>query len=174
MAEHAERMLQFEADRTFLRSVELDLRPVAGKFDSYHLQQIHLRLFQDLPAFNPGVFRQPAQPGKDWVKRRTIEGSHFLVAYSPLDEGALKDMRMVMSENVPAALQRLPVAKVPGAIAELYSAIDYGIRSLTATAEPFACSRGNWRGPLVSTSTGKRSAATVPPRPGYTLHAISL
>jgi len=130
MAEHAERMLQFEADRTFLRSVELDLRPVAGKFDSYHLQQIHLRLFQDLPAFNPGAFRQPTQPGKDWVKRRTIEGSHFLVAYSPLDEGALKDMRMVMSENVPAALQRLPVAKVPGAIAELYSAIDY--------AHPFA------------------------------------
>jgi cell filamentation protein len=37
---------------------------------------------------------------------------------------------MVMSENVPAALQRLPVAKVPGAIAELYSAIDY--------AHPFA------------------------------------
>lgn len=152
MGERAEHTAQFEADRTFLRSIELDLRPVAGQYDRQHLQQIHQRLFQDLPAFNPGVFRKPTPKGRDWVKRRTIEGSHFLVAYSSLDTKALDDMDAALASHSSIILSGVPAETLPAFMAQLYSAIDY--------AHPF--NDGNSRALRVFTRQLAREA-------GYTL-----
>lgn len=153
MGDSADHAAKTEADRTFLRGIELDLRPVAGKFDIHHLQQIHQRLFQDLPAFKPGRLRQPTPEGRDWVKRRAIEGNRFLVAYSPLNAKALHELGAAMDAHSSRILRGVAAAAMPVALAKLYSAIDY--------AHPF--NDGNSRSLRIFTRQLAKAA-------GYTLN----
>ena len=54
------------------RIVELELDPVRGTFDAAHLQEIHRRIFQDLPHHNPGEYRPDA---RGHVKERRLEAN---------------------------------------------------------------------------------------------------
>lgn len=125
MSKTPEQLAQFEADRTFLRTIELDQRPIGGNFDRAHLQKIHEHLFQDLPHFQPGQLRTPTPPGGDWVKYRTIGAHRLIVAYSSLDQPSVANLDAVLTKSTPKLFKGLPPEKVPEAMAELYATVDY-------------------------------------------------
>lgn len=115
---------QATAETIAVRLSELRLRPVAGAYDSSHLQQIHARIFQDLFPW-AGQFREPQSPsltssldklfdrlarenrlkgldGDAWSKRSTEYFSE-LSTIEPFIEGnelaSLEFFRQLASEN---------------------------------------------------------------------------
>lgn len=49
-----------EGELAAARIEELRVRPVQGRFDAAHLQEVHRRIFQDLPHHGAGDFRAHA------------------------------------------------------------------------------------------------------------------
>lgn len=122
---------QIEASLTFARTVELLADPVQGLFDAEHLKEINRRIFQDLPAagfedVTPGVFRPPVLGGKDWLKARgaSPKGQIF-VAYSRMDDAAIKRLTSVLEAASPSTLRDLAHPDVAKAISTLYVELDY-------------------------------------------------
>lgn len=109
---------------TSWRSAELLLRPVAGNFDAAHLQEIHRRIFQDLPHHGPGEYRPPAP---FHIKARALEesGARYYVGYANREDvepglrkilGDLKGGRVLIG---------LPQPDFTDKMSRLYSDLDY-------------------------------------------------
>ena len=128
----AEQRQQLEADFTFKRVVELELKPVRGNFDAAHLKEVNRRIFQDLPGagfddVTPGVFRKSVPDGLDWMKQRslsTVDGS-FYVAYSRMDPAAIVLVDKVLEGAKPDVLRGLKTPKFTDRIAKIYAELDY-------------------------------------------------
>ena len=128
----AEARAQAEASFTFRRIVELELDPVQGDFDALHVQEIHRRIFQDLPHAGfadvmPGAWRTPAPAGKDWMKERklsTVDGV-FAVAYSRMDVKAQRRLAAALKMAAPAELRGLNLEQFSDRLASLYTELDY-------------------------------------------------
>ena len=75
---------------SFLRIDELGSNPVNGNFDINHLKEIHRRIFQDAPKYNPffkvGVFRPELDQDGEWSKIRKLENEEYRTFYSPRSE----------------------------------------------------------------------------------------
>lgn len=146
---------RLEADLTRKRLVELELDPVRGSFDADHLREVHRRVFQDLPSHGldhvqPGVFREPVEAGRDWVKNRglsTVPGS-FFVAYSSMDDAAKDRLERVLQASPPRLLASLKTAEFTASFGALYAELDY--------LHPFA--EGNSRALRVFTRQLSRAA----------------
>jgi cell filamentation protein len=124
---------QLEADLTFPRIVELELKPVQGKFDAAHLKEINRCIFQDLPSagltdITPGQYRPASPAGKDWYKNRGLsvaKNQTFFVAYSSMDLSAQARLDTALQSADPAKLGKLKTADFTAAIANLYVELDY-------------------------------------------------
>ncbi|WP_115048020.1 Fic family protein [Xanthomonas arboricola] len=114
-----------EADLTFVRIIELAARPISGNFDLAHLCLFHKHIFQDLVDFHPGQLRNPTPRNQDWVKRREIKGSSFLVCYSPMDRKAISNLEKNLNQYA-SRLKKIPErGAFVSNMAKLYSQIDY-------------------------------------------------
>jgi len=137
---------------TALRTAELQHQPVEGRFDKAHLQEIHRRLFQDLPHFAPGMFRigSAAQ-----IKLRVLEtsGHRYRVHYGTGDAIEPGLDRQLATAQALVNRHDLTLADFSRAMAELYAQLDY--------LHPFH--EGNSRTLRVFT---RQLAATM----GYDLH----
>lgn len=128
----ADQRQQLEADFTFKRLVELELVPVRGNFDSWHLKEVNRRIFQDLPGagfqdVRPGEFRNPVEDGLDWMKQRglpTVDGPYY-VAYSRMDKAAMDRLDRVLEVAKPDALRDLKTSEFTARLAMVYAELDY-------------------------------------------------
>ena len=115
---------RIEGALTYARSAELELNPVEGQFDAAHLQEVHRRIFQDLPHHAPGEYR-PDAPGH--IKGRALEhaGHRYHVHYAPrnqVDAG----VESVLSElNGPEGLRSLNAEQFSGRMATLCGDLDH-------------------------------------------------
>jgi cell filamentation protein len=120
-----------EMRHTLRRITELELDPVAGRFDSDHLREIHRRIFQDLPRLGfpdvtPGEYREPVPYGT-WIKRRSLRHlkERSIVAYADMDDTARKQLNSVLQETDPKRLAELCTVDFSETIARLCARIDY-------------------------------------------------
>ena len=115
---------QREAALTFARVRELQRDPVQGQFDVAHLQEVHRRIFQDLPEHRPGEFR-PDAPGH--FKNRELEasGDRILVPYALRPEIDEKLGPTLDALQGGKALQRFDLLEMSEAMAETYARLDY-------------------------------------------------
>lgn len=125
---------ELEGRITWARIVELEAKPVQGKFDLDHLKEVNRRIFQDMPKagfdkYTPGEFRNPAQQGGDWVKRRQIEleGVHgtVFVRYSDMDEKSRKELASTLEGVDPEKLKGMKTEEFTKHLGELYTKLDY-------------------------------------------------
>lgn len=114
------------------RTVELLHDPVKGDFNVAHLKEINRRIFQDLPGFSfdgvtPGKYRPPCPPDKDWIKQRELTsiGALSVVAYSPMDEIAQKQLDSILSNVDMDKLRKLDVSEFIEELGKLYIKLDY-------------------------------------------------
>ena len=113
-----------EGALTFARITELALSPVHGEFDIGHLQEIHRRIFQDLPQHAPGQLRDGAPAH---IKRRQLEASEhrYEVYYAPGSQvegglaAALSGLRGAQK------LRGLNAESLCARMAALYGDLDY-------------------------------------------------
>lgn len=124
--------LQLEADLTSFRILELRLAPVIGEFDVAHLQEIHRRIFQDLPSVGfsdvtPGEFRPPVDAGVTWMKHRVLESTSgpLFVAYSKMDAAAMQRLEQVLKRHPVNALAQLNPKEFGAVFSKIYSELDY-------------------------------------------------
>ena len=115
---------QREAFLTATRQAELVLNPVRGQFDVAHLQEVHRRIFQDLPHHGPGEFR-PDAPGH--FKHRLLEASRerTVVPYA-----LRSDADRMLGPTLDAlqggkALGGFDLLEMSEAIAQTYARLDY-------------------------------------------------
>ena len=115
---------QREAFLTATRQAELVLNPVRGQFDVAHLQEVHRRIFQDLPHHGPGEFR-PDAPGH--FKHRLLEASRerTVVPYA-----LRSDADRMLGPTLDAlqggkALAGFDLLEMSEAIAQTYARLDY-------------------------------------------------
>ena len=121
-----------EARFTKLRIVELQERPVQGRFDAAHLREVNRRIFQDLPPLGvsdvtPGEYREPVPFDKDWVKHRELNTikTTYTVAYSPMSEGTRVALDRVLERQArPEVLSRLKPQEFVAHMADLYTQLD--------------------------------------------------
>jgi len=115
---------QREAALTFARVRELQHDPVKGQFDVAHLQEVHRRIFQDLPEHCPGEFR-PDAPGH--FKNRELEASsdRVLVPYAlwPEIDRNLGPTLAVLDAG--KALKGYDMMEMSEAVAQTYARLDY-------------------------------------------------
>lgn len=115
---------QREAALTFARLRELQHDPVKGEFDVAHLQEVHRRIFQDLPEHRPGEFR-PDAPGH--FKNRELEASsdRVLVPYAlrPEIDRNLGPTLAVLDGG--KALKGYDMLEMSEAVAQTYARLDY-------------------------------------------------
>lgn len=119
-----EKRKEIEGRVTFIRSEELLRRPVQGNFDAAHLREINRRIFQDLPEFNPGKYRDPA-PGHSKQRKLASAGHTYLVAYANrnvLDERLDKVLQELDGGK---SLQGLSINEFSVKMAKLYGDLDY-------------------------------------------------
>jgi cell filamentation protein len=121
---------------SFLRAYQLELNPIAGKFDAEHLRRIHGHLFQDCPEFGPGRFREPQPEHPHYAKNRVLESRvrRHSVYYMPHDFAA-RVGQVLKDFGGAAALRGLSLEQAAGSLAQLYGDLDH--------AHPFA--EGNSR-----------------------------
>ena len=115
---------QREAALTFARVRELQRDPVQGQFDVAHLQEVHRRIFQDLPEHHPGQFR-PDAPGH--FKNREMEASNdrVLVPYA-LRPQIDRDLGPTLDAlQGGKALKGLNLLEMSDAMAQTYARLDY-------------------------------------------------
>lgn len=121
-----------EARFTNVRIVELQERPVQGRFDAAHLREVNRRIFQDLPHVGvsdvtPGEYREPVPIGKDWIKNRELNTvkTTYAVAYSPMSEGSRAALDQVLEQQArPEALSQLKPQEFIAHMADLYTQLD--------------------------------------------------
>jgi cell filamentation protein len=119
-----QRFEQNEAALSFARIVELERKPVEGKFDAAHLREVHRRIFQDLTHHAAGEYR-PDAPAH--IKNRQPEQSGYryhvrCALRSQVDAGVEK----VLSElGGPDGLRGLPAERFSERMAMLYGDLDY-------------------------------------------------
>lgn len=115
---------QREAALTFARVRELQRDPVQGRFDVAHLQEVHRRIFQDLPEHRPGEFR-PDAPGH--FKNRELEasGERILVPYALRPEIDRNLGPTLDALQGGAALKGYDLLEMSEAVAQTYSRLDY-------------------------------------------------
>jgi len=121
---------------SFFRAYQLELNPIAGKFDAEHLCRIHGYLFQDCPEFNPGRFREVQWQHPHYAKNRALESrvKRHSVHYMPHDFAAR--VNQVLNDfGGSAALKGLTLDQAADSLAQLYGDLDH--------AHPFA--EGNSR-----------------------------
>ena len=128
---------QEERDRieglyTAHRIFELELDPIRGSFDAFHLREINRRIFQDLPGagyndVTPGEYRPTVADGKDWMKHRGLEtaAGAFFVAYSRMDAKAQQRLDKALEVASPEQLRQLDTHAFTAAMATLYAELDY-------------------------------------------------
>jgi cell filamentation protein len=125
---------ELEGRITWARIIELEAKPVQGKFDLDHLKEVNRRIFQDMPKagfdkYTPGEFRPPAQQGGDWVKRRQIEleGLHgtVFVRYSDMDEKSRSELASTLDGVDPEKLKGMKTEEFTKHLGELYTKLDY-------------------------------------------------
>lgn len=115
---------QREAALTFARIRELQRDPVQGQFDVVHLQEVHRRIFQDLPEHRPGEFR-PDAPGH--FKNRELEasGDRVLVPYAlrpEIDRNLGPTLDVLQGGK---ALRGYDMLEMSEAVAQTYARLDY-------------------------------------------------
>lgn len=115
---------QREAALTFARVRELQRDPVQGQFDVAHLQEVHRRIFQDLPEHHPGEFR-PDAPGH--FKNRELEASadRILVPYALRPEIDLSLGPTLEALQGGKALRGYDLLDMSEAVAQTYARLDY-------------------------------------------------
>lgn len=125
---------ELEGRITWARIVELEAKPVQGKFDLDHLKEVNRRIFQDMPKagfdkYTPGEFRPPARPGGDWVKNRPIdlEGvkGTIYVRYSDMDEKSREELASTLENVDPEKLKGMKTEEFTKHLGELYTKLDY-------------------------------------------------
>lgn len=119
-----EKRKEIEGRVTTIRTEELLRRPVEGNFDAAHLREINRRVFQDLPEFNPGQYREPA-PGHSKLRMLGSAGHTYLVAYANrnvLDERLNKVLQQLDGGK---DLSGLSISEFSGKMAKLYGDLDY-------------------------------------------------
>ncbi len=102
---------------------ELNEFPVAGRFDTAHLCEIHRRLFQDLSQYHPGQFRPE---GAQHLKARAMDSLHarYYVPYAP--RKLVKDgLAHTLKPGLLSELSRLSVSVFAKRMAALYGDLDY-------------------------------------------------
>lgn len=137
-----------ELERLFvpLRLQQLEENPVEGNFDRTHLQEIHKRIFQDLPELAPGEFRT-----QDTMKARALESMprRYVVPYAPAaDIGSSLDKTLTELGGV-SGLQGMSRDQFAGRMAKLYGDLDHAhpfkegnSRALRAFTEQLATAAG--------------------------------
>jgi len=127
-----DKQLLIESKYVKKRLFELLESPVQGSFDAIHLQKIHQRIFQDLPAngcthVKPGKFRKQVPANKVWYKERNIKGlkSSYDVVYSLMDAKAVQQIDKVLLDANPAELSKLSVPEFAQKMADIYANLDY-------------------------------------------------
>jgi len=115
---------QREAALTFARVRELQHDPVKGQFDVAHLQEVHRRIFQDLPEHRPGEFR-PDAPGH--FKNRELEAStdRVMVPYAlrpEIDRNLGPTLEALQGGK---ALKGYDLLEMSEAVAQTYARLDY-------------------------------------------------
>ena len=115
---------QREAALTFARLRELQHDPVKGQFDVAHLQEVHRRIFQDLPEHRPGEFR-PDAPGH--FKNRELESSsdRVLVPYALRPEIDRNLGPTLAALDAGKALKDYDILEMSEAVAQTYARLDY-------------------------------------------------
>lgn len=113
-----------EAALTFARIRELYRDPVQGQFDVAHLQEVHRRIFQDLPHHGPGEFRPDAA---GHFKHRLLEASRerTVVPYA-----LRSDTDRLLGPTLDAldggkALRSFDLLEMSEALAQTYARLDY-------------------------------------------------
>ena len=102
---------------------ELNEFPVAGRFDTAHLCEIHRRLFQGLSQYHPGQFRPE---GAQHLKARALDSLHarYYVPYAP--RKLVKDgLAHTHKPGLLSELSRLSVSVFAKRMAALYGDLDY-------------------------------------------------
>jgi len=116
---------------------ELRHNPVDGAFDIAHLQEIHRRIFQDVPGipnvalvvredFTPGKFRSPVPEGLSWKKERPLKstGESHYVYYSSMDTENVKKLEIILKDISVEQMSKLPEDKFKFEMAALYAKLD--------------------------------------------------
>lgn len=115
---------QREAALTFARVRELQRDPVQGQFDVAHLQEVHRRIFQDLPQHRPGEFR-PDAPGHFKIRELEASSDSVLVPYAlrPEIDRSLGPTLEVLQGG--KALRGYDILEMSEAVAQIYARLDY-------------------------------------------------
>lgn len=115
---------QREAALTFARLRELQHDPVKGQFDVAHLQEVHRRIFQDLPEHRPGEFR-PDAPGH--FKNRELEasGDRVLVPYALRPEIDRNLGPTLAALDGGKAIKGYDMLEMSETVAQTYARLDY-------------------------------------------------
>lgn len=141
---------QYEAEFTTARIAELQLEPIQGAFDTRHLQEIHRRIFQDLPQYAPGQFRESAPAH---FKRRQLESSahRYEVYYAPGSQIEAGLSAALAPMNGGHALRGLNAESFCARVAALYGDLDYlhpfkegNSRTLRLFTTQLAAQAGYW------------------------------
>jgi len=115
---------QREAAIVTVRLAELARRPVVGRFDVTHLNEIHRRIFQDLPHHLPGMYRPKASAH---IKGRVLEvsGHRYHIRYALRDE-VDSGLREILTElNGAEHLRGLNEEAFAIRMAVLYADLDF-------------------------------------------------
>ena len=122
--DEARRIALQEGALTFARIGELDDAPVDGSFDAMHLNEVHRRIFQDLPHHAPGAYR-PAAPAH--IKARMLEhsGHRYFVHYAPRSQVDAGVVQVLSDLGGPGGLKGLDAPRFAQRMARLYGDLDY-------------------------------------------------
>lgn len=115
---------QREAALTFARVRELQHDPVQGRFDVAHLQEVHRRIFQDLPEHRPGEFR-PDAPGHFKNRELEVSGDRIVVPYALRPEIDRNLGPTLDALKGGTALKGYDLLEMSEAVAQTYSRLDY-------------------------------------------------
>jgi fido (protein-threonine AMPylation protein) len=112
-----------EAAHVSNRIRELAKKPVVGRFDREHLQQVHAYLFQDVPSRQPGKIRGDTD---GWMKQRELEGAsiRYPVHYESKNV-ALSIEDTLNALGGPSAFVGISTDAVAVRLARLYGDLDY-------------------------------------------------
>jgi len=110
-----------EAALTSHRMQELAAQPVQGKFDAAHLNEVHRRIFQDLPSHRPGEHRS-----QNFSKHRALESQRkYVVPYADSADLAEKLDTALAPFSKPESLKNLAAAEFSERMGKLYADLDY-------------------------------------------------
>jgi cell filamentation protein len=113
-----------EGALTFARIVELQNKPIRGNFDVAHLQEMHKHIFQDLPHYAPGEFRDDA-PAHTKARGLEHSGHRYYVPYAPRSEVDPGLEKVLADLGGPKGLQGLGDDEFAARMAKLYGDLDY-------------------------------------------------